>query len=209
MARSKSSKKWLREHFEDEYVKRARAEGFRSRSVYKLIEIHKRYKLLRPGIRVVELGAAPGGWSQYTASVIGTGGMLIAVDLLAMDPVPGVSFIHGDFTEMETLEKILDSLGGDRVDLVMSDMSPNISGMASIDQPKAMYLAELAFDLAEKVLGESGVFLVKLFQGEGFDSFVELVRRQSAKVQFVKPKASRPRSREVYLLATGFRPTLI
>ncbi len=206
MARSKSSKKWLKEHFEDEYVRRAQAEGFRSRSVYKLMEVQQRHRLLRPGMRVIELGAAPGGWSQYAMSLIGNRGMLIAVDLLAMDEVPGVKFIQGDFTDMETLEKILDSLDNGRIDLVMSDMSPNISGMASIDQPRAMYLAELALDLADKVLSESGVFLVKLFQGEGFDGFVRLVRKQFQKVQFIKPKASRPRSREVYLLATGYGP---
>ena len=206
MARSKSSKKWLKEHFDDEYVRRAQAEGFRSRSVYKLMEVQQRHRLLRPGMRVIELGAAPGGWSQYAMSLIGARGMLIAVDLLAMDEVPGVKFIQGDFTDMETLEKILDSLDNGRIDLVMSDMSPNISGMASIDQPRAMYLAELALDLADKVLSESGVFLVKLFQGEGFDGFVRLVRKQFQKVQFIKPKASRPRSREVYLLATGYGP---
>jgi len=206
MARSKSSKKWLKEHFDDEYVRRAQAEGFRSRSVYKLMEVQQRHRLLRPGMRVIELGAAPGGWSQYAMSLIGARGMLIAVDLLAMDEVPGVKFIQGDFTDMETLEKILNSLDNARIDLVMSDMSPNISGMASIDQPRAMYLAELALDLADKVLSESGVFLVKLFQGEGFDGFVRLVREQFQKVQFIKPKASRPRSREVYLLATGYRP---
>ena len=204
MAKSKSSHRWLKEHFNDEYVKRAQAEGFRSRSVYKLSELQQKYRFIRPAMRVVDLGAAPGGWSEYAIKLVGEKGILIAVDILEMMPIAGVEIIQGDFTELKTLEIILQMLGSSDIDLVLSDMSPNISGMASVDQPKAMYLAELALDLVLKTLNKSGVFLVKLFQGEGFDEYVKLVRQNFHHVKFCKPKASRSRSKEVYLLASDF-----
>lgn len=203
-SRSKSSKRWLDEHFSDEYVKRAQAEGYRSRSVYKLDELQGKYKLIKPGMNIIDLGAAPGGWSQLASRFKGDKGILIAVDILPMDSLAGVETIEGDFTADETLEKILNIVGNHRIDLVMSDMSPNISGMASVDQPRSMYLAELALELATKTLTKSGVFLVKLFQGEGFDEFVRETRQYFTTIKFCKPKASRPRSREVYLLASEF-----
>mgnify|MGYP000685824924 CR=1 FL=1 len=204
MAKSKSSHRWLKEHFNDEYVKRAQVEGFRSRSVYKLSELQQKYRFIQPAMRVIDLGAAPGGWSEFTIKQVGKKGILIAVDILEMAPIAGVEIIQGDFTELKTLEIILQICGSSDIDLVLSDMSPNISGMASVDQPKAMYLAELALDLALKTLNKSGVFLVKLFQGEGFDEYVKLVRQNFNHVKFCKPKASRSRSKEVYLLASDF-----
>lgn len=204
MAKSKSSHRWLKEHFNDEYVKRAQAEGFRSRSVYKLSELQQKYRFIQPAMRVIDLGAAPGGWSEFVIKQVGKKGILIAVDILEMAPIVGVEIIQGDFTELKTLEIILQLCRSSDIDLVLSDMSPNISGMASVDQPKAMYLAELALDLALKTLDKSGVFLVKLFQGEGFDEYVKLVRQNFNHVKFCKPKASRPRSKEVYLLASDF-----
>jgi 23S rRNA (uridine2552-2'-O)-methyltransferase len=205
MGRSKSSHRWLKEHFDDEYVKRAQKEGYRSRSVYKLIEIQEKTKLLHSPMNIVELGCAPGGWTEYAAKLVGSRGIFIAVDLLNIDPVANVEFIQGDFTEQAVLDQILEKLENQKVDLVMSDMAPNISGMASVDQPRAMYLAELALDLSYKVLNEGGSFLVKLFQGEGFDELTKEVKSRFAQVKFIKPKASRPRSREVYLLATGYK----
>lgn len=204
MARSKSSHRWLRSHFDDEYVKRAQREGYRSRAVYKLDEIQQKDRLLKPGMAIVDLGAAPGGWSQYAAKVLMGRGRIIAMDILPMDPLDGVEFVQGDFREDEVLDLLMEKLGSDRVDLVMSDMAPNISGMEAVDQPRSMYLAELAIDFAGQVLREGGDLLFKAFQGEGFDAMVKTLRTQYRQVRVRKPKASRPRSREVYVLARHF-----
>ena len=203
--RSKSSRRWLGEHFADEYVKRAQAEGWRSRAVYKLEEIDAKDRLFRPGMNIVDLGAAPGGWSQYAAKRLNGKGRVIALDILDMEPLEGVEFLQGDFTEDEPLARLLAAVQGQEVHLVMSDMAPNMSGMDAIDQPKGMYLAELALDLAGKVLKPGGVFLVKVFQGEGFDTYLGQLRQRFSRVVVRKPKASRARSREVYLLAQGYR----
>jgi 23S rRNA (uridine2552-2'-O)-methyltransferase len=204
MARSKSSHRWLRSHFDDEYVKRAQREGYRSRAVYKLDEIQQKDRLLKPGMAIVDLGAAPGGWSQYAAKVLLGRGRIIAMDILPMDPLDGVEFVQGDFREDEVLDLLMEKLGSDKVDLVMSDMAPNISGMEAVDQPRSMYLAELAIDFAGQVLREGGDLLFKAFQGEGFDAMVKTLREQYRQVRVRKPKASRPRSREVYVLARHF-----
>ncbi|HEX7047147.1 MAG TPA: 23S rRNA (uridine(2552)-2'-O)-methyltransferase RlmE [Gammaproteobacteria bacterium] len=208
--RSKSSSRWLGEHFADEYVKRAQAEGWRSRAVFKLEEIDAKDRLFRPGMTILDLGAAPGGWSQYAARKLQGRGRIIALDILEMEPLSGVEFLQGDFTEDEPLQRLLELTGsgktGDRtIDLVMSDMAPNMSGMDAIDQPKGMYLAELALDLAGKVLKPGGSLLVKVFQGEGFDAYFGDLRQRFSRVAARKPKASRSRSREVYLLATGLK----
>lgn len=205
MTRSKSSHRWLREHFDDTYVQRAQREGLRSRAAYKLLELQDRHRLMCPGDTVIDLGAAPGGWSQVAAGVVGDRGRVVACDLLPMDSVAGVELIAGDFTEQAVYERLLNALGGAPVDLVISDMAPNLSGNAAIDQPRAMELAELAFELAEQTLRQNGGLVVKLFQGEGFDAFLRTVRERFSAVRGVKPAASRPRSREQYLVATGFR----
>jgi 23S rRNA (uridine2552-2'-O)-methyltransferase len=205
MARSVSSQRWLHEHFTDPYVQRAKQEGWRSRAVYKLIEIQERDRILRPGQVVVDLGAAPGGWSQYAAGVIGDAGRLFALDILPMDSFAGVDFIQGDFTEQAVFEQLLERLEGRTVDVVLSDMAPNMSGQDSVDQPRALYLAELAADFATRVLGPQGIYLVKLFQGAGFDAYLRELRRQFASVTMRKPDASRARSREVYALARNPR----
>lgn len=204
--RTKSSSRWLGEHFADEFVKKAQQEGWRSRAVYKLAEIDAKDRLLKPGMTVIDLGAAPGGWSQFAAQHTGRKGRVIALDILDMEPIEGVEFLQGDFTEDEPLQRLLATLGDDRPTLVMSDMAPNMSGMDAIDQPKSMYLAELTLDLAEQVLAPGGDMLVKLFQGEGFDEYLKRLRTLFGKVSSRKPKASRARSREVYLLARGYRP---
>ena len=201
MARGKSSKRWLAEHFDDPYVKLAQKKGLRSRSAFKLLELQDKYQLIRSGMVVVDLGAAPGGWCQVAQSLLGDNGRLIAVDILPMEPLRGVQFIRGDFTEDESLHAIEEALQGKRVDLVLSDLAPNMSGVTAIDQAKAMYLAELAVNFMRAQLKPGGDFLVKLFQGEGFDGFVREVRSLFGQVRVRKPKASRPRSREVYLLA--------
>jgi 23S rRNA (uridine2552-2'-O)-methyltransferase len=203
MGRSKSSHKWLREHFDDPYVKRARQEGYRSRAVYKLDEIQQKDRILRPGMTVVDLGAAPGGWSQYALQRLQGKGRVVALDILPMEPLPGVDFIEGDFRDDTVLEALLEKTAGAPVDLVMSDMAPNISGMEAVDIPRSMYLVELAVELADKVLGEGGNLLFKAFQGEGFDAVLKDLRGKYSKVLIRKPKASRPRSREVYVLAKG------
>jgi 23S rRNA (uridine2552-2'-O)-methyltransferase len=205
MARSKSSKAWLHEHVTDTYVKRATAEGFRSRAAYKLQQIAGRDRLLAPGMIVVDLGAAPGGWSQVAAKAVGEQGLVVGVDLLEMPPVPGVRTIRGDFGEPETLAAVEQALAGRRADLVMSDMAPNISGVASVDQARAVALGELALDFALKHLKPQGNFLVKLFQGAGYDGYVARLRQCFVQVRTRKPAASRSRSSEVYLLATGLR----
>ena len=204
MARSKSSHRWLRSHFDDEFVKRAQREGFRSRAVYKLDEIQHKDRILKPGMTIVDLGAAPGGWSQYAARVLRGQGCIIAMDILPMEPLDGVEFLQGDFREDEVLEALMEKIDDRAIDLVMSDMAPNISGMEAVDQPRSMYLAELAVDFAAQVLREGGDLLFKAFQGEGFDDLVRLLRGQYRQVRIRKPKASRPRSREVYVLARHY-----
>jgi len=203
MGRSKSSHQWLRKHFDDEFVKRAQREGYRSRAVYKLDEIQQKDRILRPGSVVVDLGAAPGGWSQYAAQQLGDKGRIIALDILPMEPLPGVEFLQGDFREDEALAALLELLDGATVSLVMSDMAPNISGMGAVDQPRSMYLVELAVDFAATVLGKGGDLLFKGFQGEGFDALLRDLRGQYRKILIRKPKASQPKSREVYVLAKG------
>lgn len=205
MARSKTSQNWLREHFNDPYVKMAQKDGYRSRASYKLLEIQEKDRILRPGNTVIDLGAAPGGWSQVTSRVLGDKGRLIASDLLEMDSIPDVTFIQGDFTEESVLAQILEAVGNHPVDLVISDMAPNMSGVKLADQARAMYLCELALDLAGQVLRPGGDFLIKIFQGEGFDVYHKQVRTMFDKVQMRKPLSSRDRSREQYLLARGFR----
>jgi len=201
MARSKSSKRWLSEHFDDPYVKLAQQKGMRSRSAFKLLELQEKYQLIRPGMTIVDLGAAPGGWCQLVRSVLGEKGRVIGLDILPMEPLHGVLFLQGDFTEDGPLSELEQALEGQAVDLVLSDMAPNMSGMATIDQARAMYLAELALEFVKLHLKPGGDFVVKLFHGEGFDTYVREVRSLFGKVQVRKPKASRPRSREVYLLA--------
>ena len=203
MARSKSSHRWLREHFDDEYVKKAQRDGYRSRAVYKLEEIQAKDRIIKPGMSIVDLGAAPGGWSQYALGLIGRKGVVVAMDILPMEPLPGVTFVEGDFREEDVLNELLAVLEEREIDLVMSDIAPNISGMEAVDQPRAMYLAELAVDFADRVLRPGGDLLVKLFQGEGFDVLLKDLKQRYDKVIVRKPKASRPRSREVYVLARG------
>lgn len=204
MARSKSSQKWLGEHFSDEYVKKSQQEGYRSRAVYKLQEIQARDRILHPGMKVVNLGAAPGGWSQYATKLIGSKGRIVASDILPLDPLPFVEFVLGDFRDEAVLAEILNLLGGERADLVISDMAPNMSGVDAVDQPRAVHLCELALDMVRQVLKPGGAFLVKLFQGEGSEAFIRDVRSSFKTVKIRKPAASRPRSREVYVLAQGF-----
>ncbi|WP_020559866.1 23S rRNA (uridine(2552)-2'-O)-methyltransferase RlmE [Thiofilum flexile] len=204
MARSKSSQRWLSEHFSDPYVKKSQQEGYRSRAVYKLKEIQTKDRLIRAGDKVIDLGAAPGGWSQYVAEIVGEKGKIVASDILPIDPLAFVEFIQGDFREESVLDEILQVLGSDQVDLVISDMAPNVSGMEAVDQPRAIHLCELALDLACKVLRPGGHFLVKMFQGEGSEQFLKEVRTHFKDVKIRKPSASRPRSREVYVLAQRF-----
>lgn len=205
MARSKSSNSWMKEHFDDPYVKKSQQDGYRSRASYKLIEINDKDKLFRPAIRVVDLGAAPGGWSQIAAKLVGDKGTIVASDILEMAPLPGVTFVQGDFTEQEVYEAILAEMGDAKADLVISDMAPNMSGNSASDQPQAMYLVELALDMAGQVLRPGGNFLVKVFQGEGFDEYLKAMRTQFASVVTRKPEASRARSREVYLLGRQYK----
>ena len=205
MGRSKSSSRWMQEHFEDEYVKMAQAQGYRSRAVFKLKEIQEKDQLIKPGMNIVDLGAAPGGWSQFARQLIGKKNKLVALDILPMDALDGVDFIQGDFREEMVLEQLFAVLQGAPVNLVMSDMSPNMSGNKGVDLPRAIYLGELALDAAKTVLSKDGSFLVKLFHGEGFESFHNEVQRHFSKVVIRKPKASRSRSNEVYILAKGFK----
>lgn len=205
MARSKSSARWLSEHFSDPFVKRAHAEGMRSRAAYKLEELLERDLLLKPGMVIVDLGAAPGGWSQVAADKLAGRGRVIGLDLLPMADLPGVEFFTGDFTDEATLNRLLETLGGAKVDLVMSDMAPNMCGVAVVDQDRSMMLVDLAADFAQQVLVKGGAFLCKVFQGEGFDGLVKGLRSNYGRVVIRKPKASRLRSREVYILATGFK----
>ena len=205
MAKSKSSKGWLKEHFDDEYVRRSQQDGYRSRAIYKLIEIDKKDRLIKPGMTIIDLGAAPGGWSQYASRKIGARGKIVATDILPIAALPDVTFIQGDFTEQEVYDQIIRQLDNEQCDLVMSDMAPNMSGMKAVDQPKSMYLVELAMDLAAQVLAKDGAFLTKVFQGEGYDGLLKQMREQFVSVQSRKPDASRSRSREIYLLCKGTR----
>ena len=205
MARSKSSKRWLQEHHEDAYVRQAREQGYRSRAVFKLIELQQKDKLFKPGQWVLDLGAAPGGWSEYAIQMVGDEGRVIALDLLEMEPIAGVEVLRGDFTEQATLEALLGLIGGRKVDLVLSDMAPNLSGVESIDQPRAMYLAELALDLAHQYLAPQGMLVVKLFQGQGFDPLVGALRQAFQSVKLRKPDASRARSNEIYAVCRGLK----
>jgi 23S rRNA (uridine2552-2'-O)-methyltransferase len=205
MGRSKSSARWLNEHVTDEFVRRAQKEGYRSRAVYKLQELDEKYRLFRAGQTVVDLGAAPGSWSEYVAEKIGDRGRVIALDILPMDALAGVEFIQGDFQDEAVLASLLHALGDKRADLVISDMAPNMSGMDAVDIPRAMYLVELAQDLAGQALRRGGIFLCKLFQGEGSDAWLKSLRADFGSVVVKKPKASRSRSREVYVLARDFK----
>lgn len=204
MAVSKSSKRWLDEHFDDEYVKRSREDGYRSRAVYKLIEMNQKQKLIRKGMNILDLGAAPGGWSQYCAEINGDTGKVIATDILPVDPMANVEFIQGDFREDDVLETLLAVTGDEKYDVVISDMAPNISGVDCVDQPKSIYLCELALDMAVRTLKSDGAFVVKLFQGAGSDEYIKEVRQHFKTTKILKPKASRQRSREVYILGKGF-----
>ena len=205
MARTKTSKAWMHEHVTDPYVRRAKQEGYRSRAAYKLIEVLEKDKLVRPGMTVVDLGAAPGGWSQVLAPLAGTAGRVIALDVLEMEPIEGVTFIRGDFSETATLERLEKELAGRRIDLVISDMAPNISGVGLVDQARSIGLAELALEFARDRLKPGGSFLVKMFQGSGVDEFRKQLAKAFSTVAVRKPKASRDRSSELYLLAKGRR----
>lgn len=204
MARSKSSHRWLNEHFNDPYVKKTQQDGYRSRASYKLLELNDKDRLFKPGYTVIDLGAAPGGWSQVAAKLVGDKGTVIASDILPMDAIADVTFIEGDFTEDKVLEAILTEIGDNKANLVISDMAPNMSGVTDIDQPKSMYLVELAVDLAKQTLTKNGDFVAKVFQGEGFDAVFQDLKANFKRVVTRKPDASRPRSREVYLVAKGF-----
>jgi 23S rRNA (uridine2552-2'-O)-methyltransferase len=203
--RSPSSDRWLKEHHSDRFVKQARAAGWRSRAIYKLEEIDAKQRLLKPGMLVLDLGAAPGAWSQYAASKVGRRGRVVASDILPMDAIAGVEFVLGDFREAEVLGAIRAALGGGAADLLLSDMAPNLSGIDEVDQPRAMHLAELALELAGEVLKPGASALIKVFQGTGFQELTLLARRQFATVRFLKPAASRARSSETYLLASSRR----
>ena len=205
MARSKSSGRWLKEHFDDPYVQKAQAEGRRSRASFKLEEVQAKDQLIKSGDVVVDLGAAPGGWTELVANWTGPSGRVFALDILTMDSVADVEIILGDFTEEVALDRLMQSLNGVRVDVVLSDMAPNLSGNKSVDQPRAMHLCELALDFARQTLNPGGAFFVKVFQGEGFDEFFQALRTDFCVLKTRKPDASRSRSRETYLLATGFR----
>lgn len=206
MAKKRSSSKaWLKEHRDDPYVIQAQRDGYRSRACYKLLELQEKDRLLRPGMTVVDLGSAPGGWSQVAAGAVGHSGRVVASDILPMDSLAGVEFIQGDFTEDAVFESLLAALGDAPADIVISDMAPNMSGVNAVDQPRSMYLVELALDFAGRVLAPGGAFVAKVFQGEGFDELFRGARGSFDTVLTRKPNASRPRSREVYLVATGFR----
>ena len=209
MAKKKSSSKaWLKEHRDDPYVQQAQREGYRSRACYKLLEIQEKDRIFRPGMTVLDLGSAPGGWSQVAAELVGHRGRVIASDILPMDSLAGVEFIEGDFTEDGVFEQILGALDGQTVDLVVSDMAPNLSGVNAVDQPRSMYLVELALDMARRVLTPGGSFVAKAFQGEGFDALFRDTQGAFSRVLTRKPKASRPRSKEVYVVGKGYRGPL-
>jgi len=204
MVKSKSSKRWLEEHARDKYVIRSKEEGYRSRASFKLLEIQEKDRFIKRGMTVVDLGSAPGGWSQVAKRLVGEQGRVFANDILPMEPISGVNFIQGDFTETGVLEQLIAEIQGESVDLVISDMAPNITGISAVDQPNSIYLAELALDFARSILGEGAYFLVKMFEGEGSDAFKQLLNREFTGVKTRKPTASRARSREFYLLAEEF-----
>lgn len=204
-SKSASSKKWLQEHVNDKYVKEANKRGLRSRAYFKIEELQKKDKLMKSGDTLVDLGAAPGGWCQYVVNELGDNGTVIACDILPMDPMAGVDFLQGDFREESVLNALLERIGGKNVDLVMSDMSPNLSGNDTVDQATSMYLVELALDMCHQVLKQNGKFVVKVFQGEGFEQFMADVKSAFKVVKIRKPDSSRARSREVYLVATGYK----
>ena len=205
MAKTSSSVRWMSEHLNDEFVKKAQKEGYRSRAAYKLLEIIGKDQIIKTGFKVLDLGAAPGGWSQVAIKIVGKTGQVIATDILPIESIANVYFLQGDFTEEGIYEKLLSLTKEQKINVVLSDMAPNMSGQISIDQPKSMYLAELALDMATKVLSQNGHFVVKVFQGEGFDTFIQNARKNFKKVVIRKPKASRPRSKEVYLIASQLK----
>ena len=205
MAKKGSSRRWMHEHLNDEYVKKAQKEGYRSRAVYKLLEIIEKSQIINKGDKILDLGAAPGGWSQVAAKIVGKSGQVIASDILSIEEISGVNFLQGDFTEQSVYDELITLTEGSSIDIVLSDMAPNMSGQLSVDQPKSIYLAELAIDLAVKTLSKNGHFIVKIFQGDGFDDYVKNARKVFKKVSIIKPKASRPRSKEVYLLASQLK----
>ena len=200
---SKSSRAWMREHLDDHFVKLAHKEGYRSRAAYKLLEVNDKYKIIKPGMTVVDLGAAPGSWSQIAGKIVGSKGLVVASDILPMDALTDVNFLQGDFREQEVFDELLKILDGRTVDVVISDMAPNTSGNTAVDQPRMIYLCELALDFSKRVLGPKGQFLVKVFQGEGFDEYRKSIVETFEVLKTVKPQASRPRSKEVYLLGQG------
>lgn len=202
---TKSSRRWLKEHFSDTYVKQAQQSGYRSRAVYKLLELQERYHLFKSGMTVIDLGAAPGGWSQLVVDLVKPKGRVIALDLLPMEPIDHVDFIQGDFSDEAILSMLLQQLSTGKADWVISDMAPNMSGNESVDIPRSMYLAELALDFALQVIDQTGGFVIKVFQGEGFDVFLADLKKHFKSVTVCKPKASRGRSREIYLLARGLK----
>ena len=204
MARSKSSNNWLQEHVNDPYVKQAQRDGYRSRSSYKLIQLNEKDRLIRPGMLIVDLGSAPGGWSQVAARLVGDKGRVLATDILPMDPVKNVEFIQGDFTQEAVLNQVLEHLGGRKPQLIICDIAPNITGIGSADQASSMYLVELALDFVRQVLAPKGDFVAKVFQGAGSDAYLKDLRTSFDKLLVRKPAASRPRSREVYVVARGF-----
>jgi len=205
VAKKGSSRRWMHEHLNDEYVKKAQKEGYRSRAVYKLLEIIEKSHIINKGNKVLDLGAAPGGWSQVAAKIVGKSGQVIASDILSIEEISGVNFLQGDFTEQSVYDELITLTKGSSIDIVLSDMAPNMSGQLSVDQPKSIYLAELAIDLAVKTLSKNGHFIVKVFQGDGFDDYVKNARKVFKKVSIIKPKASRPRSKEVYLHASQLK----
>jgi 23S rRNA (uridine2552-2'-O)-methyltransferase len=202
---SVSSQRWMTEHFHDKYVQKAQKLGLRSRAVFKLEEIQLKDQLIKPGMTVVDLGAAPGGWSQLATKLVGSNGHIIACDILPMDPLVGVDFLQGDFREEQVLETLMNKIGGKNVDIVLSDMAPNMAGNDSIDQAKSIYLVELALDMCHQVLKPNGCFIVKVFMGEGFDEYFRAIKQAFKSVKTRKPDSSRARSREVYLVATGYK----
>lgn len=205
MPQSKSSKQWLKEHCNDPFVKQAQQDGWRSRAAYKLLEIQHKDKLIHPGMLIADLGAAPGGWSQVVCRYLNGQGRIFALDQLEMQPITGVDFLMGDFRDQSVLDRLLQAIDGQGLDLVLSDMAPNLSGARTIDQPRVLYLCELALDFVRQTLRPNGSFLVKIFQGRGFEAYHNELRRSFSTVVVRKPKASRDRSRECYLLAKGFK----
>jgi len=205
MPRTKSSASWLSRHLSDPFVKQAQKDGYRSRSAYKLIELNEKDKLIRPGMRIMDLGSAPGGWSQVAGRLAGAKGRVLATDILPMDELKNVDFIQGDFTDEAIVQRVLDWLAGAKFDLIISDIAPNISGIESADQGRSIYFLELALDTVCKTLKPGATFVAKMFQGSGSDEYLKELRKHFAKVSIRKPEASRKESREVYLVAKGFK----